>query len=183
MKRLSTITQEYLISAASMLLGIVTIITALFLQTPLSNLVATPYEFLYIMMLASTSLSLFRTPNWRLPAILILLVAAFPTPKYLHFHYIWSILFFMASYLQIFQAKRFSYYAYSLLPALLLLAYYHYIQHQSQEAILAFETLSITAFILHHTSYLIYRIRIGYRKGQPTSKSKAKSKSKAQKNK
>jgi hypothetical protein len=172
MKPLSSQIQEYLVDAASMLLGLITTFLALYLQTPLSNLASTSYEYLYIMMAASTSLSLFHIPKWRLPAILILLLAAFPVDKYLLFHYLWAILFFVTAYYKIFQAKRFSIFFFLLIPASLLFGYYNYMIMDYNLGLLAFEAISIPAIIAHHTCYLFYRIRLSSpsSKANPTNK-------------
>lgn len=156
MKPTRTSIEEHLVDALSMLASLAAVGVALYLQITLSNLVTTEWEALFISMCAFTSLSLFNIAKWRLPAILILLVAAFPATKYETLHYIWAILFFIIAYYKILIAKRYNWLALTLIPGCAILLQKSF----SGISLLYFEAIAIPTIVIYHTCYLILRLRI-----------------------
>lgn len=148
--------EEYVIDAVAMIAATAATISAISLNITLSSLVHTEWEALFISMAALTSLSLFNIERWRLPALFILLVAAFPAPKYLVLHYIWAALFFLTSYLKIATSKRYSWWALSVFPAVAILV----VGKFTYVSLLWFEVVAITSIVAHHVCYLVKRIRV-----------------------
>jgi hypothetical protein len=65
---------------------------------------------LFIITNAMVSYFFFDLPKWRIPAVSLLLLTAFPTTEYKTFHDIVAILFFITCLYPIFNLKRFRYY-------------------------------------------------------------------------
>jgi hypothetical protein len=165
MKPLRSEIEEYTVDAVSMAAALATTIIALYYKITLSLLVSTSWEALFITMCALTSLSLFNIERWRLPAILILLVAAFPTPKYEIAHYVFAITFFLISYIKILTAKRYNWWALTLIFGIGILLQDKF----SYQSLLYFEAIAVPTIIGHHTCYLIHRVRTAVKRKRATT--------------
>lgn len=154
-----------------MVMAIITSILAWSQQTTLSALINTPYEALFITTAALTSLSLFNIQRWRLPAIFILLVAAFPYDKYLFLHHLWAGLFFLTSYFKILTAKRYNLWSFFAVVSLGLLLKNNFTIHGMLQA----EIIAILSIVAHHIQYFFYRVKTSSRRASSSTSSSSKS--------
>lgn len=115
---------------------------------PLSLLIDGPWEPLFIFMIATTGLSLFQQPNWRIPAIMILFVVAFSSTKYPAIHDLSAAIFFISSYISIALSKRYSWIALSAIFVPIIFF-----------NLLIFEIIAITSIILFHSLHISEKIK------------------------
>lgn len=127
----------------------------------LSGLADTAWEALFITTCALTSLSLFNIERWRVPAIFILLVAAFPVHKYATAHYVFSFLFFVSSYWQLATARRFGWLAWTAPVACVMPVLFGF----GERGVLYFELVAIPTVLAHHVLYLVRRVSTFRRRG------------------
>lgn len=166
-----TVLKENSIHVIAILLAISTIVVAFIYNVTLSNLFGTEFEPLFIAMCGSTALSFFNVKGWKLPGIFILLVAAFSAQRYNDIHNTVALLFFIISFYKIKKDTRYSYFAWSILPAILALiagGIFHIIGYSKglnlKFPVLWVEAAGIIGILAFHVRYLISIIKVLKRK-------------------
>lgn len=73
----------------------------------LSSYWSTPVEPIFIIANLLVSYYFFETKNWKIPAVLLMLVTAFNNILYPDIHNIFAVCFFLASFISLFNSKRY----------------------------------------------------------------------------
>ena len=89
-------------------------------KVSLSAFWETPFVSLFIIMNVVTGVFFFTLDNWRLPAILLVAVTAFPVTYFGPLHNILAVAFFVTSGYAVLISKRFNWLALLFVPAILL---------------------------------------------------------------
>lgn len=106
---------------------------------------------LFIITNAMVSYFFFDLPKWRLPAVSLLLLTAFPTTVYNNFHDIVAILFFILCIYPMFLVKRFRFYLFIYFFSLIIGLFY---------GLFWMETWGIITLCLYHLHIMLFTNRI-----------------------
>ena len=142
--------EEFLVDAGACLLTLVTTVIAVIKGVTLSTLAGTPLEPFLISTAATTSLSLFASRSWRVPAILILFLAAFSVHLYPVTHNVIAGAFYLTSFYLILTDKRLNFYALGIAASII----------SSTFGLLWFEVTANLAVIGFHLHYAILRYNL-----------------------
>lgn len=119
-------------------------------EDAISRIWGTPLQPMFIIINALVSFFFFKLPKWRVPALLLLLLTAFPVCNYFVLHNIFAILFFIFSGVSLWSLKKFRYYlAIFLMSSLFLL-----------DGLFWTETWGIITLVVYHIHVLIYTLRL-----------------------
>jgi hypothetical protein len=110
----------------------------------------TPFVSLFIIMNVVTGVFFFTLENWRLPAILLIAVTAFPVTFFGPLHNIIAVAFFVSAAYAVLISKRFNWLALFFVPAILL----------SIRSLLWGEILAIWIISIFHGLVLLKREKI-----------------------
>ena len=116
-------TKDVLYRTTAILTGVILPIVMILFYPDMRSLSAfweTPFVSLFIIMNVVTGVFFFTLENWRLPAILLVAVTAFPVTFFGHLHNILAILFFITAGYAVLISKRFNWLALFFVPAILL---------------------------------------------------------------
>ncbi len=104
-------TKDVLYRTTAILTGVILPIVMILFYPDMKSLSAfweTPFVSLFIIMNVVTAVFFFTLDNWRLPAILLVAVTAFPVTFFGHLHNILAISFFVSAGYAVLMSKRFS---------------------------------------------------------------------------
>ena len=115
--------KDVLYRTTAILTGVILPITMVLFYPDMISLSAfweTPFVSLFIIMNVVTGVFFFTLENWRLPAILLVAVTAFPVTFFGPLHNILAIAFFVTAGYAVLISKRFNWLALLFVPAILL---------------------------------------------------------------
>lgn len=116
-------------------------------QFAISHSWNTPLQPLFIITNALVSFFFFKLEKWRIPALLLLLLTAFPVCDYFWLHNIFAILFFIFSGISLWSIKRMRYYFFIFLCSLIFIF----------NGLFWSETFGIITLATYHLHLLLYR--------------------------
>lgn len=119
-------------------------------EDAISRVWDTPLQPMFIIINALVSFFFFKLPKWRVPALLLLLLTAFPVCNYFVLHNIFAILFFIFSGVSLWSLKKFRYYLVIFLMSSLFLL----------DGLFWTETWGIITLVVYHIHVLIYTLRL-----------------------
>jgi len=110
----------------------------------------TPLQPMFIITNALVSFFFFKLPKWRIPALLLLLLTAFPVCDYFVLHNIFAILFFIFSGISLLSLKKFRFYILIYIMSLFFIT----------SGLFWVETWAIITLCLYHMHIMVYTLLI-----------------------